>query len=136
MPSSKGWFPVSPKVTKPKVPDDVKELLQRKANYLIENDLKPKHLKPEPKDNDFNYLVEIFSKWYRNYFYFCGKYNCPSPRAIFPSFETKFARMEYTNDGTYNLSYMRYTGQWWEIYNNLELEQCLEIISKEPYFIP
>lgn len=134
MPSSKGWFPASPRVTKPKVPDEVKVVLQEKAQALIDNELKPRHLKATPTDNDFNYLVEIFSKWHRNYFYFCGKYNCP--RAITPSFEIKFARMEYTSQGTYNLSYMRHTGQWWEIYNNLELEKCLEIISNEPHFIP
>lgn len=136
MPSSKGWFPASPKVTKPKVPDEVKVVLQEKAQALIDNELKPRYLKATPTDNDFNYLVEIFSKWHRNYFYFCGKYNCPSPRAISPSFEIKFARMEYTSQGTYNLSYMRHTGQWWEIYNNLELEKCLKIISSEPHFIP
>ncbi|MDJ0596612.1 MAG: hypothetical protein QNJ72_42700 [Pleurocapsa sp. MO_226.B13] len=85
------WMPASVKRTKPRVSDYLKHSLKETADEIIETILKPKHIKPPPTDNDFNYLVDIYSKWYRNYFYFCAKYNCPSPNAISPSFETKFA---------------------------------------------
>lgn len=87
----KTWMPSSPRQKKSQVPDSIKRILSEKADEIIENDLKPKHIRPPPTDNNFNYLVDIYSKWYRNYFYFCAKYNCPSPNAISPSFETKFA---------------------------------------------
>ena len=60
--------------------------------------LKPKHLTPAPKDADVNYLVDISTKWYRNYFYFCATYCSPGPYAIASSFETQFARLEYVGD--------------------------------------
>ena len=130
------WMPASEKRTKPKVPDSLKRILQEKADEIIETTLKPKHIKAPNPDNDFNYLVDIYSKWYRNYFYFCAKYNCPSPRAISPSFETKFARMEYIGNERFNLSYMRHTGKWWEIYQELTMLECFQHIIEEPYFHP
>ena len=130
------WTANSHKQTKPKVPQLMKSTLKEKADEVIKNTLKPKHIKLPPTDNDFNYLVDIYSKWYRNYFYFCSKYNCPSPKAISSSFETKFARIEYIGHERFNLSYMRHTGQWWEIYQDLSMLECLQLIPEEPHFIP
>jgi hypothetical protein len=31
---------------------------------------------------------------------------------------------------------MRYTGEWVELYPDLSLEQCLDAIRSEPYFVP
>ena len=130
------WMSTPPKQTKPKVPEWIKSALQEKADEVIENTLKPEHIKPPPTDSTSNYLVDIYTKWYRNYFYFCAKYNCPSPNAISPSFETKFARMEYIANERFNLAYMRHTGQWWEIYQDLSMLECIQLILEEPHFIP
>ena len=132
----KTWMPASPRRTRPQVPDSIKRILKEKADGIIENVLKPDHIKPPPTDNDFNYLIDIYSKWYRNYFYFCAKYNCPSPNAISPSFETKFARMEYVGNERFNLSYMRHTEQWWEIYQELTMLECLKLIAEGAHFMP
>jgi hypothetical protein len=120
------WVYSPAKAPKPKVPESEKQLITQKCNELIETELKPKHIKPPPTDNEWNYLVDIFGKWYRNYFYFCSTYNCPSPNAIVPSFEDKFARLEYVGKDSFNIAYMRHTGKWWEIFQGLTLEQCLE----------
>ena len=93
----------------PKVPELIKTQIKPKAETLIETVLKPKYIEPPLKNSDLNYLVDIFSKWYRNYFYFCSRYNCPSPRAISPSFEDKFARLEYVAHNQFNLAYKRHT---------------------------
>ncbi len=124
--NKKMWVYSPPKPPKPKVPESEKQLISEKCNELIETELKPKHIKPASTDNDWNYLVDIFGKWYGNYFYFCSTYNCPSPRAISPSFETKFARLEYVGKDSFNIAYMRHTGKWWEIFQGLTLGQCLE----------
>ncbi len=132
----KMWLPVPPKKVAPKVPELVKTELKKQADEIIENEIKSKNIKLPPTDNDYNYLVDIYSKWYRHYFHFCAKYNCPSPNAISPSFETKFARMEYIGDNKFNLSYMRHTDQWWEIYRGLSMDECLDLISDGGYFAP
>ncbi len=132
----KTWNTAYPKQKKPHVPDSIKASLKEKADEIIDNTLKPKHIKPPPSDNDFNYLVDIYSKWYQNYFYFCTKYNCPGPNAISPSFETKFARMEYIGNEKFNISYMRHTGQWYEIHQELSMFESIKLISEGPHFIP
>ncbi|MFM1843379.1 MAG: hypothetical protein RLZZ490_2122 [Cyanobacteriota bacterium] len=137
MASNKGmWVYSPPKKAKPKVPELLKKSVQEKADELIENTLKPIYIKAPPTDPRFNYLADIYSKWYRNYFHFCTTYNCPGENAISPSFEAKFARMEYMGNDKFNLSYMRHTNQWWELYQDLSLEDCFKLIVEQPHFHP
>jgi len=124
------------KYPKPKVPEDVKLEVQTKAKELIESFLKPEYIKPPPEEMRYNYVVDIYTKWYHSYFYFCAKYACPDPQAISPFFEKKFTRMEYAGDRLFNLSYMRHTGTWFEIFRDLSIDECLETIKDLPHFQP
>jgi hypothetical protein len=129
------WAPAKKK-SETKNTDALKSKVKEKADSLIENVLKPKYIKPPPEDNDFNYIVDIFSKWHSSYFYFCSKYNCPSPNAMAPSFNSNFARLEYVGGNKFNLAYMRHTNKWFEINFDLSLEECLDEIENLPHFIP
>ena len=129
------WAPAKKK-SGPKVSDALKIEIKLKADSLIDNVLKPKYIEPPPEDNDFNYLVDISSKWSRGNFYFCSKYNCPSPNAMAPSFDSNFARLEYVGGDKFNLAYMRHTGKWFEIGFDLSLEECLDEIENWPHFMP
>ena len=121
---------------KPTVPDEIKAEVQKKADSLAETFLKANFIKPPPADTQWNYIVDIYTKWYRNYFYFCSKYHCPGPTAMTESFEAKFARLEYVGNGKFNVAYMRHTEQWWEIFQDLSLDQCLEAIHNIPNLQP
>jgi len=132
----KVWMYCPPKPPKAKVPDAVKAQVSAEAQELIQKHLKPQHLKPQPKNARFNYLTDIFTKWYQSFFYFCGPYASPHPDAIFPNFETRFARMQYADNGKFNLLYMRHTGQWREIYSDLSMDECLTAIRDESHFLP
>jgi hypothetical protein len=134
--TKKTWGPRPPRKLKYKVPESVKAHVQTKADHLIQSTLKPKHIEPPPKDARFNYIVDIYSKWYRSYFYFCATYRCPFPNRISEFFESRFARLEYLGNETFSLSYMRHTGQWIELFTNLSLDECLESISSEPHYSP
>jgi hypothetical protein len=126
--------------TKPKVPDAVKVGVEAKAMALVNDILKPEHVKPPPKNAKWNYIVDLYTKWHRNCFYFCAKYVCPGPNALSPFFDTGFARLEYSGgvgrQSRFNLSYMRHTGRWWEIRHGLSLEQCLAEIRVGGLFHP
>lgn len=132
----KGWYYNPPRQPKPKVPELTKIEVKEVADDFVESVLKPKFIEPAPKDKRFSYLVDIFTKWYRNYFYFYAKYHSPGPNAIEPSFDKGFARMEYFGEDQFNLSYMRHTGKWWEIFTELSLEECIETIGEMPHFNP
>ena len=116
--------------------DDLKANVTAKAKDIIDTVLKPKHVKPPAGDKRFNYIVDIYSKWHSNYFYFCAKYACPGPNAISPYFEVKFARLEYVANNQFNLAYMRHTEKWWGLYTELSLVECLKAIRDEPHFFP
>jgi len=122
--------------SKVKVTDDVKEKLKKRADDFINSVLKPKHIKPPPKGSSFNYVVDLYSKWYRHYLYFCATYHCPGENAISPSFETKFARLEYMPGQTFTLSYMRHNDKWFEIDYDISLEKAFREIEDGPHFIP
>ncbi len=112
MATKKRWIYVPPKPPKPKVPEYLKSFVKTKADDFVESFLKPNFIKEPPKDYEWNYPVDIFTKWYQRYFYFCSTWRCPSPNAISEYFEIRFARLEYAGDEKFNIAYMRYTGQW------------------------
>jgi hypothetical protein len=123
----KTWVYSPPRKSKPKVPENLKQELYEKGNKIVEEIFKPEYLEPVPENLTLNHLVDIYTKWYRNSFYFCSEYKCP-PEAISSSFESKFARMEYLGDNKFELSYMRHTGKWWPLQTG-SMEECLKNIS-------
>ena len=133
MPTKKQWV-YAP--AKPKVPDYVKAEVQKKADQFVEAFLKPNFIKPPPEDTQWNYIVDIYTKWYRGNFFFCSKYHCPGPYAVSEYFEAKFARLEYAGNGKFNVAYMRHTEKWFEIFQDLTLGQCLEAIRDVPTLHP
>jgi hypothetical protein len=50
-----------PKPKKPRVPDRLKAEVSSKSRMLIDEHLKPAHVKPPPKNPEFNYLTELFT---------------------------------------------------------------------------
>jgi len=79
-----------------RIPDAAKEELTRKANALVESYFKPNFIKPPPPDSlGFNYVVDVYTRWFGQYLYFCAKYQAPARDATnpTPTFETKFARV-------------------------------------------
>ena len=122
--------------SKKPLPPDIQQEVQRRAQELIDSTLKPRHIQPPPKKTEFNYLVDIYSKWRGPFFCFCSRYCSPGPRALSPFFESRFARLQYAGDGLFNLAYFRHTGQWWEVAQLLSLEECLSRIEAGGIFTP
>ena len=114
----------------------LKAEIEAKARDLIKNVLKPKFVKPPRKDEEFNYITDITARWFRNNFYFIATYACPSPNALSPSFEWKFARMEPLRDGTFAIYAMRYTGkEWVGVFDAQTVDDCMESIQNDPWFV-
>lgn len=90
----------------------------------------------ECSDKRFDYPVNIYTKWYRNYLYFCEKFKSEHPNRIKDEYETKFVRLERTGKDNYNFSYFRHTGQWFLVATDLSLKDCLEMMEANPNFHP
>jgi len=118
------------------VPQALKDDLTARAQALVDSEFKPMHVKPQPKDTCLNYIVDISAKWRGRFFYFVSKYACPGPNAISPFFEAPFARLEYQRNERFSLAYMRHTGQWWQVYADLTVDEALKTIREEALFQP
>ena len=114
----------------------LKTEVETKAQDLIEKVLKPRHVLPPKEGEQFNYITDIGAKWHRNNFYFFSTYACPGPNALSPTFDSKFARMEYLGDARFALYSMRHTGEWISIFDDLSLAECLKAIQNDPWFEP
>ncbi len=113
----------------------IKAEVEAKARDLIVNVLKPRYVKRPKKGAQFNYITDITAKWFRNNFYFVATFGCPSPNALSPTFEAKFARMEPLRDGTFALYAMRYTGnEWAGVLDALTVDECMKCIQDDPWF--
>ncbi len=132
----KAWMKGPQKKPTSLLTDSFRTEVEAKATALIENVLKPKYVEPPPKDGQFNYITDIGAKWYRNYFYFFSTYACPGPNALSPTFEAKFARMEYLGNARFALSFMRHTGDWVGLYDALSLDESLKAIQNDSWFVP
>ena len=131
----KAWM-IRPAKKSTAVPDSIKREVESKAIDVIANVLKLKHVQPPREDEQFNYITDIGTKWYRNYFYFLSTYTCPGPNALAPTFEEKFARMEYIGDAKFALYFMRYTGEWVGIYDSLSVDESMKAIQDDSWFVP
>jgi len=133
-----GWGLASTK-SSVKIDEDYKNKILNKSIDFIDYKIKPKALDEEKitlaKKHGFNYTIDVYPKWYRNYFYFCTMCKSESPNAIKEEYEDKFARLKYIEENKFDLSYMRHTGQWFELYSDITFDQALEIIEKDPNFM-
>lgn len=117
----KSWMASQRKTTSSKLPEALKQEVSTKANVLIETVLKARYIQPPPQKPQFNYVVDVYGKWYHSAFYFCATYRVPHPEAEVSNFEVKFARM-------------RYTGQWIEPYSPMTVDECLAAVRDDPFF--
>lgn len=133
---AKQWVYSPRKPAPPKLPERLKAEVAQKAQVLIDTVLKSTYVQPPPENPQFNYITAISAKWWRSYFYFSAERAVPGPNAMVPSFESKFARLAYTGADRFTLAFMRYTGEWIELYDDLSIEECLEAIKTDAYFHP
>src|SRR5271168_5073202 len=128
-------FSPTRKSTSP-LPGTVKDEVETKAKELIEKVLRPKHIQPPPEGSNSNYITDISLKWLGSKCFFVSTYACPGTNAMSPTFEEKFARMEFVGDGKFNLSFMRHTGDWVPLFEGQTVDECVKEIQDDPWFVP
>ena len=130
------WGKIPYKPDKEKIPDSIKSEITNKALEFVDKRLKPLHIIKNPTVYNTNFVADITVKWFRNYFYFTAIYELPESDISSKQYERKFARIEYVDEKSYNLSFFRHTDQWWEMYQKTSIENCFKTIESEEIFFP
>jgi hypothetical protein len=128
------WLPARSRPKTSSIPDAFKAHVAIKAEKFVETVLKPKLIQPPPKKPRFNYIIDVAAKWHGGSLFFVSTYACPGPTAISPTFEAKFARMEFIGSCKFNLSFMRHTGKWVLLHMYVSLDECLDAIENDYWF--
>ena len=68
------WAMYPRKTSTAPLPEALKMEVTTKANDLIETVLKPRYIQPPLENPQFNYIVDIYGKWYRKAFYFSAEF--------------------------------------------------------------
>jgi hypothetical protein len=134
--SRRTWLPSPSRAKKPSIPAVLKAQVTAKAEKFVESDLKPKFVQPPPKKPRFNYIIDVTAKWHGSSLYFVLTYACPGPAAISPTFDHRFARIEFVGNNQFSLSFMRHTGKWVVLYDRLSWDGCVEAIKNDFWFQP
>lgn len=115
----------------PNPPLSLKAEIDLKTNQFVVAELDKQYVQnafPPLKPTN-NYITQIYTKWHGRYFYFCAQNASPGRHMPFPTFESKFARLEYTGPLRFNLAYLRHTRTWFEVGNGLNLDECFAWIK-------
>ena len=134
---AKGWgISPSARATGSTLNAAQKAQIEAKVREMIDKELKPKHIVPPDEDSRSNYLIDIKPMWHGTTLFLVSVYACPGPNAIAPTFEDRFARLRPSGADRFDLSFMRHTGQWVELFLGQSLEECLKEIRDDPWFTP
>lgn len=124
----------SPKKVWPIVPKDVQESVINQAESVISRLILRYFQSHNYRSKDS--LTTITSHWRRSYFYVVAIYHTSAKNVFSPDYEQNLARLEYVGRDQFNLSYFRYTGQWFEIVRDQTLKSCLSTIAENSFFYP
>lgn len=130
----KSWVSSPKKVSKAELSESYKISIQNYFQPLVD-EFKRQYIKKNP-NKEFNYLIDIYSKWYQNYFYLCEKFKSEHPDRLVDEFEEKFVRMKFTGVNQFEFAYFRHTGQWFLVADGLTMEDCRDMILSNPNFQP
>ena len=132
--STKRWMLSPEKDSKTKLSNSDKISIQNYFQPLVD-EFKRQYIKENP-NKEFNYLIDVYSKWYQNYFYLCEKFKSEHPNRLVDEFEEKFVRLKFTGVNQFEFSYFRHTGQWFLVADGLTMEDCRDMILSNPNFQP
>lgn len=137
MPRKLSWQPDQPprsRRSSTAMPPSFKAQVEKKARELVETVLKPRYVKPKPKNPKFNYIIDVKTKWLGSKLYFIATLACPRSAGNSSTFEWRFARMEHFGYQRFALSFMRHNDKWVRLYHGRTVDECLESIRDEPWF--
>ncbi len=104
------------------------------CDHFIAEKLVPRFL-PRITPTEFNYVVGLHGRWHGSKYRFIQRYRSGFPDNLGDEFDAPFTRLdhdEHSPDGVrFHVMWHRHTGQWFQLYSSLTLEQALSTIETD-----
>jgi hypothetical protein len=121
---------------RPSVPDEVeKRVIVTACETFIQDVLKPRFL-PEIKPTEWNYVVDIRGAWAGGRYRFIQRYRSGFEDNRGEEFDAPFARIDHIARNSFDVHWMRHTGQWWRLYAGVTLAEALRTIETDGILHP
>src|SRR5262249_5142084 len=91
---------------------------------------------PAIRPTEFNYPVGLGGKWHGNKYRFITRYRSGHAENRGEEFDAPFARLDYVGPDRFDLSYFRYTGEWFRLHRGVTRGQALRLIASEELLQP
>lgn len=121
---------------RPKLPDETeKQAIIAACEAFIQNVVKPRFL-PEIRPTKWNYLIDIHGTWAGGRYRFMQRYRSGFDHNRGEEFDAPFARIDRMERDSFDIYWMRHTGQWWRLYTGKTLTEALRIIETDNVLHP
>ena len=97
--------------------------------------LKPRFLS-EIRPTPFNYPIDIHGDWRAGRYRFMTRYRSAHAHNAGFEFDAPFTRFDHMGPDTFDIHWMRHTGQWWPIHRGLSLAASLQTILDDGHLYP
>ncbi len=97
--------------------------------------LKPRFL-PEIKPTEWNYVVDIHGAWAGGRYRFMKRYRSGSEDNCGEEFDAPFARVDRMGPDRFDIHWMRHTGRWWRLHQDVSLAEALRILETDVILHP
>ena len=127
------WMKVPPRPLRPN--ETEKEAIIRTCETFICDVLKPRFL-PEVRPTEWNYVVDIRGAWAAGRYRFMQRYRSGMAHNPGEEFDAPFARIDRMGPDSFDIQWMRHTGQWWRVYSGVTLARAFHLLETDGVLHP
>lgn len=107
-----------------------KRTIMAACEALIRDVLKPRFLaviRPTP----FNYPIDLRGAWAAGRYRFIQRYRSGMADNAGEEFDRPFARLDRMGADSFDVQWMRHTGQWWRLHAGVSLAEALRLLESD-----
>jgi hypothetical protein len=117
-------------------PEALKREVAARCDAWIAEVLVPRHLPIIAPHPEFNYVISLHGAWYGNAYRFLSRWRSGTTRVPVAEWDAPWARLQHYSPGRFAVEWMRHTGQWWTLRENLTLDAAMAFLAEEPVLQP
>lgn len=135
MPQPKQWLPVHRARRPPPVLAAEKQAIIIACETFIREVLKPRFL-PRITPTEFNYVIDLHGAWAAGRYPFMQRYRSGMAHNAGEEFDAPFVRIDRMGRDSFDIHWMRHTGKWWPLHEDVTLAEALTLLESDAVLHP